>query len=57
MLLVSLTTMIIIFQLDIIEGTNNKIKTLQRQAYGFRDAEFFKLKIYGFHETQYALVG
>jgi len=40
-----------------LEGTNNKIKTLQRQAYGFRDAEFFKLKIYGLHETKYALVG
>jgi transposase len=40
-----------------LEGTNNKIKTLQRQAYGFRDMEFFKLKIYGLHETKYALVG
>src|SRR5262249_21016880 len=26
-----------------LEGTNNKIKTMQRQAYGFRDQEFFKL--------------
>lgn len=40
-----------------LEGTNNKIKTMQRQAYGFRDQEFFKLKIYGIHETKYALVG
>ena len=40
-----------------LEGTNNKIKTLQRQAYGFRDMEFFKLKIYALHETKYALVG
>ena len=40
-----------------LEGTNNKIKTLQRQAYGFRDIEFFKLKIYALHETKYALVG
>jgi transposase len=40
-----------------LEGTNNKIKTLQRQAYGFRDQEFFKLKIYALHETKYALVG
>jgi transposase len=40
-----------------LEGTNNKIKTLQKQAYGFRDHEFFKLKIYGLHETKYALVG
>ncbi len=40
-----------------LEGTNNKIKTMQRQAYGFRDKEFFKLKIYAIHETKYALVG
>jgi transposase len=40
-----------------LEGTNNKIKTMKRQAYGFRDHEFLKLKIYGIHETKYALVG
>jgi transposase len=40
-----------------LEGTNNKIKTMKRQAYGFRDQEFFKLKILGIHETRYALVG
>jgi len=40
-----------------LEGTNNKIKTMQRQAYGFRDQEFFKLKILALHETRYALVG
>jgi transposase len=40
-----------------LEGTNNKIKTMQRQAYGFRDPEFFRLKILGIHETQYSLVG
>jgi transposase len=40
-----------------LEGTNNKIKTMKRQAYGFRDPEFLKLKILGIHETQYALVG
>src|SRR5207302_2116440 len=28
-----------------LEGTNNKIKTMKRQAYGFRDHAFFKLKI------------
>jgi len=28
-----------------LEGTNNKIKTMKRQAYGFRDQAFFKLKI------------
>lgn len=40
-----------------LEGTNNKIKLMQRQAYGFRDHAFFKLKILGAHETKYALVG
>jgi transposase len=40
-----------------LEGTNNKIKTLQRMAYGFRDKEFLKLKIKGLHESRYALVG
>jgi transposase len=40
-----------------LEGTNNKIKTMQRQAYGYRDREFFKLKIYAIHESKYALVG
>jgi len=30
---------------------------MQRMAYGFRDREFFKLKIYALHETKYALVG
>jgi len=40
-----------------LEGTNNKIKTMQRQAYGFRDQEFFKLKILALHEAKYALVG
>ena len=40
-----------------LEGTNNKIRTMQRQAYGFRDHEFFKLKIYAIHETRLKLVG
>jgi transposase len=40
-----------------LEGTNNKIKTMKRQAYGFRDQDFLKLKIYAIHETKYALVG
>jgi transposase len=39
------------------EGINNKIKTMKRAAYGFRDPEFFKLKILAIHETKYALVG
>jgi len=40
-----------------LEGTNNKIKTLQRQAYGFRDREYFRLKLYALHESKYRLVG
>jgi transposase len=40
-----------------LEGTNNKIKTMQRQAYGFRDKEFFMLKILAIHKTKYALIG
>jgi transposase len=40
-----------------LEGFNNKIKTLKRQAYGFRDLEYFKLKILGLHQAKHALVG
>jgi transposase len=40
-----------------LEGTNTKIRAMQRQAYGFRDRDFYKLKILGIHESQYALVG
>ncbi|MCA1961607.1 MAG: transposase [Desulfomonile sp.] len=40
-----------------LEAANNKIKTLQRQAYGVRDPAFFTLKIYALHLTTYALVG
>lgn len=40
-----------------LEGTNNKIKTMKRQAYGYRDQEFFRLKILGLHQARYALVG
>jgi transposase len=40
-----------------LEGTNTKIRVMQHQAYGFRDTEFFKLKIYALHETRYELLG
>ena len=40
-----------------LEGTNTKIRVLHRQAYGFRNMEFFKLKLLGLHETKVALVG
>ena len=41
----------------ILEGTNNKIKTLSKQAYGFRDKEYFKLKIKALHRSKYVLAG
>jgi transposase len=40
-----------------LEGTNTKIQLMKRKAYGYRDHEFFKLKILGAHETRYELVG
>ncbi len=40
-----------------VEGTNNKIKVLNRQAYGFRDIEFFKLRLYFLHEANLCLAG
>lgn len=40
-----------------LEGVNNKIKTLKRTAYGYRNEEYFKLKILAIHQTEYALVG
>ena len=35
-----------------LEGTNAKIRVMQRRAYGFRDEEYLKLKIYALHETK-----
>ena len=40
-----------------LEGTNNKIKTMKRQAYGYRDKEYFELKLYALHETKFQLIG
>ncbi len=39
------------------EGINNKIKTLTRQAYGYRDMEYFKLRLYHLHEQRHQLTG
>lgn len=39
------------------EGINNKIKTMKRQAYGFRDMEYFKLRLYHLHKSRYSFVG
>jgi len=40
-----------------VEGLVNKIKTLKRQAYGFRDMEYFKLRLYHLHTQRYSLTG
>lgn len=32
------------------EGINNKIKTIKRKAYGYRDEKFFELKILSLHD-------
>ena len=40
-----------------VEGLINKIKTLKRQAYGFRDPEYFKLRLYHLHTQRYSLAG
>jgi len=40
-----------------VEGINNKIKTLKRQAYGFRDLDYFKLRLYHLHRQNYLLCG
>lgn len=39
------------------EGINNKIKTLKRQAYGYRDMDYFKLRLYHLHTSRYRLCG
>lgn len=40
-----------------LEGTNNKIRALQHQGYGYRDIAFLTLKIHALHEAKFALVG
>ena len=40
-----------------LEATNRKIGTLQRNAYGYRDEEYLKLRIYNIHNNTYALTG
>lgn len=39
------------------EGVNNKIKTLTRRAYGYRDEAFFILKLLSLHHAKFKLVG
>lgn len=40
-----------------LEGVNNKIKVLKRKAYGYRDDEFFRLKLLGLHEARHEFIG
>ena len=40
-----------------LEATNRKIGTLQRNACGYRDEEYLKLRIYNIHTSTYALTG
>lgn len=40
-----------------LEGVNNKIKTLTKQAYGFHDENFFILKLLSLHHAKYKLLG
>jgi transposase len=40
-----------------LEAVNGKIGTLQRNAYGYRDDEYLKLRIFNLHNSTYALTG
>ena len=40
-----------------LEGLNNKIKVLKRTAYGYRDQDFFGLRILFLHESEFKLAG
>ena len=35
----------------IVEGTNNKIKVMKRDAYGFRDDKYFELRLLSIHDA------
>ena len=35
-----------------VEGINNKIKVMKRNAYGFRDEQYFKLRLYALHDCR-----
>jgi transposase len=40
-----------------LEGVNNKLKLLQRQAFGYRDLQLFELRILSLHTIHKTLVG
>ncbi|TFH94219.1 transposase, partial [Porphyromonas levii] len=33
-------------------GINNKIKVMKRNAYGYRDDEYFKLRLFALHDCR-----
>ena len=35
-----------------VEGINNKIKVMKRNAYGFRDEKYFKLRLFALHDCR-----
>ncbi len=37
-----------------VEGINNQIKVIKRKAFGYRDMDYFMLKIYNIHTTRYS---
>ncbi len=40
-----------------VEGINNKIKVMKRDAYGFRDDKYFELRVLAIHEGITAKIG
>jgi len=40
-----------------VEGTNRKIRTLLRNAYGLRDKQYLKLRLYSLHESKSKFTG
>ena len=40
-----------------VEGINNKIKVMKRKAYGFRDNNYFNLRLLGLHDLTNANIG
>ena len=40
-----------------LEGINNKIKVLKRNAYGYRDMTYFKLRILFINEAKHVFCG
>ena len=39
------------------EGINRKIRGILSSAFGFRDQDFFKLRLYSLHESKFKFVG